>query len=75
MQSSPAIPRPPRNCFRLSIRNSAKKIANEAAGHAVQPTALVLDDIGWATLFLASPTAKFIGGVVLPVDGGAAIGF
>ena len=33
------------------------------------------DDIGWAAVYLASPAAKFITGVVLPVDGGAAIGF
>jgi len=33
------------------------------------------DDIGWAAVYLASPAAKFVTGVVLPVDGGAAIGF
>jgi len=33
------------------------------------------DDVGWAAVYLASPAAKFITGVVLPVDGGAAIGF
>ena len=33
------------------------------------------DDIGWAAVYLASPAAKFVHGVVLPVDGGAAIGF
>jgi len=32
-------------------------------------------DIGWAAVFLCSPSAKFITGVVLPVDGGASIGF
>jgi len=35
----------------------------------------ILDDIGWATVYLASPAAKFVTGVVLPVDGGAAIAF
>jgi NAD(P)-dependent dehydrogenase (short-subunit alcohol dehydrogenase family) len=33
------------------------------------------DDIGWTAVYLASPAAKFVTGVVLPVDGGAAIGF
>ncbi len=33
------------------------------------------EDIGWAAAFLASPAAKFITGVCLPVDGGASIGF
>jgi len=33
------------------------------------------DDIGNAVVFLCSPAAKFITGVVLPVDGGASIGF
>lgn len=33
------------------------------------------EDIGWAAVYLASPAAKFITGVCLPVDGGASIGF
>lgn len=33
------------------------------------------DDIGWAAVYLCSPAAKFVNGVVLPVDGGASIGF
>jgi NAD(P)-dependent dehydrogenase (short-subunit alcohol dehydrogenase family) len=33
------------------------------------------DDIGEAALFLASDAAKYITGVVLPVDGGNSIGF
>jgi NAD(P)-dependent dehydrogenase (short-subunit alcohol dehydrogenase family) len=33
------------------------------------------DDIGWAAVYLASPAAKFVNGVVLPVDGGAVQGF
>lgn len=32
------------------------------------------DDIGLAAVYLCSPAAKFVTGVVLPVDGGAAIG-
>lgn len=34
-----------------------------------------VNDIGWAAVYLASPAAKYVSGVVLPVDGGAAIGF
>jgi len=33
------------------------------------------DDIGWAAVYLCSPAARFVNGVVLPVDGGASIGF
>jgi gluconate 5-dehydrogenase len=33
------------------------------------------DDIGWAAVYLASPAAKYVSGVVLPVDGGAAEAF
>jgi NAD(P)-dependent dehydrogenase (short-subunit alcohol dehydrogenase family) len=33
------------------------------------------EDIGWAAVFLCSSAAEFINGVVLPVDGGASIGF
>ncbi len=32
-------------------------------------------DIGWAAVYLASPAAKFVTGVVLPIDGGASVGF
>jgi len=33
------------------------------------------EDIGNAAVFLCSPAAKFITGVLLPVDGGASVGF
>jgi len=32
-------------------------------------------DVGWAVVYLASPAAKFITGVVMPVDGGVSMGF
>ena len=32
-------------------------------------------DIGWAAVYLCSPAARFVTGVVLPVDGGVSIGF
>jgi gluconate 5-dehydrogenase len=34
-----------------------------------------VSDIGWAAVYLCSPAAAFTTGVVLPVDGGASIGF
>jgi NAD(P)-dependent dehydrogenase (short-subunit alcohol dehydrogenase family) len=33
------------------------------------------EDIGWAAVYLCSPAARFIMGAVLPIDGGASIGF
>lgn len=33
------------------------------------------EDVGWAAVYLSSPAACFVNGVVLPVDGGASIGF
>lgn len=35
----------------------------------------VPEDIGWAAVYLCSPAANFVSGVLLPIDGGAAIGF
>ena len=32
-------------------------------------------DVGWAAVYLASPAARFLTGVCLPVDGGCSIGF
>ncbi|MCC7474155.1 MAG: SDR family oxidoreductase [Pirellulales bacterium] len=34
-----------------------------------------VNDIGWAATYLCSPAAQFVTGVLLPVDGGASIGF
>ena len=48
----------------------AKIFGRTPAGGMGQP-----DDIGWAAVYLASPAAKFVTGVTLPVDGGASIGF
>ncbi|QZY54510.1 SDR family NAD(P)-dependent oxidoreductase [Crassaminicella profunda] len=33
------------------------------------------EDIGWAAVYLCSKAAKFVNGVILPVDGGVSIGF
>ncbi len=33
------------------------------------------EDIGWAAVYLASPAGKFVTGALLPIDGGASIGF
>jgi NAD(P)-dependent dehydrogenase (short-subunit alcohol dehydrogenase family) len=33
------------------------------------------EDVGWAAVYLCSSAAKFVTGVVLPIDGGASIGF
>ena len=33
------------------------------------------EDIGWAAVYLTSPAAQFVTGVILPVDGGISIGF
>jgi gluconate 5-dehydrogenase len=33
------------------------------------------EDIGWAAVYLCSPAARFVTGVVLPVDGGVSVGF
>jgi NAD(P)-dependent dehydrogenase (short-subunit alcohol dehydrogenase family) len=48
----------------------AKVFGRTPMGHMGQPS-----DIGDAALFLASDAAKYITGVVLPVDGGNSIGF
>jgi NAD(P)-dependent dehydrogenase (short-subunit alcohol dehydrogenase family) len=48
----------------------AKVLARTPLGRRGEPEA-----VGWASVFLASPAASFISGTVLPVDGGAAVGF
>ncbi|MBW8687386.1 SDR family NAD(P)-dependent oxidoreductase [Chitinophaga rhizophila] len=48
----------------------SKAIGRTPMGYLGQPS-----DIGAAALFLASDTAKYITGVILPVDGGNAVGF
>jgi len=35
----------------------------------------VPSDIGWAAVYLSSPAAQFVTGVILPVDGGISVGF
>ncbi len=47
-----------------------KILSRTPMNHFGQP-----DDIGWAVTYLCSPAARFITGVVLPVDGGAVQGF
>lgn len=47
-----------------------KVLGRTPMGHLGQP-----DDVGYAAAFLASDAAKYITGVVLPVDGGNSIGF
>jgi gluconate 5-dehydrogenase len=32
-------------------------------------------DVGYAAVYLSSPAAKFVTGIVLPIDGGVSIGF
>ena len=32
-------------------------------------------DVGYAAVYLSSPAARFVSGIVLPVDGGVSIGF
>jgi NAD(P)-dependent dehydrogenase (short-subunit alcohol dehydrogenase family) len=48
----------------------AKVFARTPMGHMGQP-----EDIGTAAMYLASDAAKYVTGVVLPVDGGNSIGF
>lgn len=47
-----------------------KVLSRTPMGHMGEP-----NDIGWAAVYLSSPAAKFVTGTVLPIDGGASIGF
>jgi len=48
----------------------ARVLSRTPMGHMGEPS-----DIGAATVYLCSPAARFVTGVLLPVDGGASIGF
>ena len=51
-------------------KRSAKILSRTPMGRFGEP-----DDIGWAAVYLCSPAARFVTGVLLPVDGGASQGF
>lgn len=59
-----------RKAFEQDQPRKQKIINRTALGRMGQP-----DDIGWAVAYLCSPAAKFVTGTILPVDGGASIGF
>jgi NAD(P)-dependent dehydrogenase (short-subunit alcohol dehydrogenase family) len=48
----------------------AKILSRTPMGRMGQP-----EDIGWGAVYLCSPAARFVTGAVLPIDGGASIGF
>ncbi len=59
-----------RKAFESDAQRKAKVLGRTPMGRMGEPS-----DIGWAAAYLASPAARFVTGVVLPVDGGASIGF
>ncbi len=59
-----------RKAFEGDPARKAKVLGRTPAGRLGDP-----EDIGWAAVYLASPAARFVTGVTLPVDGGASIGF
>lgn len=48
---------------------------NKVLGRTPLGTFGKVDDIGWAAVYLSSPAGAFVTGTILPVDGGASIGF
>lgn len=48
----------------------ARVLARTPLGRRGEP-----EEVGWVSAFLASPSASFVSGSIIPVDGGAAVGF
>jgi NAD(P)-dependent dehydrogenase (short-subunit alcohol dehydrogenase family) len=59
-----------RQAFEKDPARLEKILARTPLGRVGEPL-----DVGHAAVYLCSPAAKFVTGVVLPVDGGASIGF
>jgi gluconate 5-dehydrogenase len=60
--------------LRQALANDAKRtekiLSRTPMGRFGDP-----QDIGWAAVYLCSAQARFVTGVILPIDGGASIGF
>lgn len=59
-----------RNILTADVERRSKILGRTPIGCFGKP-----EDVGWAAVYLCSPAARFITGVILPVDGGACIGF
>ena len=59
----------------LNALNGDSKRSNKILGRTPMNRFGTPKDIGLAATYLCSPAARFITGVLLPVDGGASIGF
>ena len=59
-----------RQAFAKDPARLQKILARTPLGRVGEP-----QDVGYAVAYLCSPAAKFVTGVVLPVDGGASVGF